>query len=316
LPSTTVKYDQVYGSAMDNDYGRRVLMQVAIVVAALMVAVISYYLFDNYYAHILGPNLSRFVYAAIVSLFIYAAVRVVVAGVERFLLRFMDVSRAHPFVFLVSLVGYVILALAVLWAIGINVTSVVLGGTFLSLIIGLAAQSVLANMFAGLMIIVSRPFRVGQQVGILAWQYGIALPSYPPKFFSKDEIRPSYNGKVVSVSINYTTIEEESGNLVRIANSVLLQASVTIRGKYQMVRARYEIPKSLQFSTISREIAGRVAEIKGCQEAPVVTIDETAINTYVISILGKFETKSTDVTRSEILRRVMDYVEPLKGKTN
>ncbi len=286
---------------------------IAGILLALGAAIILVDMINTYYIHFVPAGFSKFIYAAIVAFFVYIIIKIVTRYLEKFLLRFMDISRVHPIKFVVSILGYFVLALAVFSTLGLNVSSIVLGSTFISLILGLAAQSVLANMFAGFLLISAKPFKVGDRVAVLAWQYGIALPSYPPKFFSKDEIRPSYNGTVVTITINYTTIEENSGNLVRIPNSVMLGASISIPGKILWVKTRYEVPKTIPFSSIQEGITTGISKIKGSVGMPSVSIDETTMTTYIIAVLGKFRTDNTDVLRGQMLEFMMNYIEPMKS---
>ena len=60
--------------------------------------------------------------------------------------------------------AYGLLALFLTSALGVNLSGFILGSAVLGVIVGAAAQSSLANLFAGLVISISRPYRVGDWV--------------------------------------------------------------------------------------------------------------------------------------------------------
>ena len=135
---------------------------------------------------IIPANYSKFIDAAIIAIISYVVVRIVLTYIRRVLGKFLDQSTLHPIIFMVRMVGYFIIALAVVASFGINVSSIILGSTFLAAVIGLASQSVLANQFSGLLLIITRPFKIGDRVWIHAWQFSIMYAVIAPKYFSSD----------------------------------------------------------------------------------------------------------------------------------
>ena len=61
----------------------------------------------------------------------------------------------------VSAFGYVIVTFAVLSALKVNLAGLLLGGALTGVVIGIAAQQTLGNFFAGLVLLMIRPFAVG-----------------------------------------------------------------------------------------------------------------------------------------------------------
>jgi small conductance mechanosensitive channel len=108
--------------------------------------------------------------------YLTGAVAVLVAGVilARFLSRWADRAltrntRIDPTVakFLSNIIKYVlwvVVAITVLTQFGVQTTSIIaaLGG--LALAVGLALQGTLSNVAAGVMILIQRPFRVGEYI--------------------------------------------------------------------------------------------------------------------------------------------------------
>lgn len=80
------------------------------------------------------------------------------------LFRRLDPATAGTVGFLIRLAAIVITALAALRIAGLSTRSLTVGGAFTAVIVGLAAQQTLGNLFAGLVLLSARPFRVGERV--------------------------------------------------------------------------------------------------------------------------------------------------------
>ncbi|MCW1299415.1 MAG: mechanosensitive ion channel family protein, partial [Candidatus Parvarchaeum sp.] len=102
----------------------------------------------------------------------------------------------NTIVFVTRLVGYIIVIAIALSSFKIGLTSILLGGGFVGVVVGLAAQASLSNFFSGIVLLFSRPFNIGDRITLSTWQYGLIAPSYPPKFFSDDFLVPGYTGTV------------------------------------------------------------------------------------------------------------------------
>ncbi|WP_297214738.1 mechanosensitive ion channel family protein [Thermoplasma sp.] len=295
---------------MDRGKVRSIVLYI-VILATVMVALLAL-LYTVSLFHIVPLKFSHVLYAIVIGVIIYAIVKVIVKYFERFFTAHKEYRHLKYVTFIISLIGYFIIALAVLASLGINVSSVILGSAFISAVIGLAAQTVLSNVFGGLFVSVVRPFNVGDHVIINTWQYGALLPSYPPKYFSRDFMEASmYRGVIMDISMNYTTLLLESGDMVRIPNGVVVQAAITIRKGMVTVQARYEVPKTIPFEEIAGKIKDQIAAEYDVKNLGIF-IDESTINTYIMLIRGDFPGEDADSIRSSILKKTMAVVEPMK----
>ena len=64
----------------------------------------------------------------------------------------------------VQIIGYLAILVTVLGLFAVKIESVLLSGAIVSVVLGLAAQQSLGNAFAGIVLLVSRPFRVGDYI--------------------------------------------------------------------------------------------------------------------------------------------------------
>ncbi len=115
-------------------------------------------------------------------------------------------ARGTPVAFVVSIVGYVIVLLCLLAALHQPLTGLLLGGALTGVIIGIAAQQTLGNFFAGIVLLVVRPFTIGERV------------------FLRSSIG-EYEGVITNMSMFYVTIVVERGP-VSLPNSAVLASAV------------------------------------------------------------------------------------------
>jgi small-conductance mechanosensitive channel len=117
-------------------------------------------------------------------------------------------SAATPLRLIVLLGGYLIAVFAVCDLLGVGLQHLLVGGAVTGVILGLAAQPVLSNLFAGLVLLFARPYIPGQQVRVLSGAIG----------------GPHY-GTIVSAGLLYTVLDTSEGPL-NIPNSALLASAV------------------------------------------------------------------------------------------
>jgi small-conductance mechanosensitive channel len=129
------------------------------------------------------------------------------------LFRRMEPATAGTVGFLIRLVTVGIALLVALGVAGVDPATLLLGGAFTAVILGLAAQQTLGNVFAGTVLISAGPFRVGDRVRLQGGQ-----------------LAGQIEGVVSSLGLLHTTFATEEG-LIMVPNSVVLSvAIVTQRG--------------------------------------------------------------------------------------
>jgi small-conductance mechanosensitive channel len=122
------------------------------------------------------------------------------------------IGQAHAGVvrYVLVLVGvFAILVIALL--IGrVPVSQLLVSGAVIGVLVGIAAQQSLANLFAGLVLLFARPFRVGDHVR-----------------FRAGVISGQIEGIVIDVSLTYVRLETDEGNVL-IPNAQALAAAVLL----------------------------------------------------------------------------------------
>ncbi|MEA2245635.1 MAG: small conductance mechanosensitive channel [Solirubrobacteraceae bacterium] len=124
------------------------------------------------------------------------------------LFRRMDPATAGTIGFLVRLVTMSVAVLVALRIAGLGPGTLALGGAFSAVVVGLAAQQTLGNVFAGMVLLSARPFRVGERV--LLQGGGLA---------------GTVEGVVSSLGLLYTTLAR-GDDAIMVPNSVVLNVAV------------------------------------------------------------------------------------------
>jgi small-conductance mechanosensitive channel len=129
----------------------------------------------------------------------------------RLLARF-DPGTASTIAFLVQLLGLVIVAVVALRLVDLDPRAIAVGGALTAVVIGLAAQNTLGNLIAGMMLIASRPFQIGERVRMQGGTLGGEI-----------------EGTVASIGLIYTTLARGAERLLVPNNSVLSASIVPVR---------------------------------------------------------------------------------------
>ena len=129
------------------------------------------------------------------------------------------IGAAHAGVvrYALALAGIFTVLVVALNVSSLPVGQLVLGGAVTGVLLGIAAQQSLANLFAGMVLLFARPFRVGDRVRFRAGALGGSL-----------------EGTVTDISITYVRLETADG-VVFVPNSQALAAAV---GPLAAARAR------------------------------------------------------------------------------
>jgi len=111
--------------------------------------------------------------------------------------------------FTLRLAGIVIITLVALRVAGLTPQALAFGGAAAAVVLGLAAQQTLGNLFAGTVMLTSRPFRIGERVR-----------------FQGGNLAGRLEGTVVSLGLMYVELTD-GPNRVMVPNAAALACAVT-----------------------------------------------------------------------------------------
>jgi small-conductance mechanosensitive channel len=122
------------------------------------------------------------------------------------------IGRAHAGIvrYVLLLAGVFIILASSLALLGVSPRQLLVGGAVTGVLLGIAAQQSLGNVFAGLVLLFASPFRVGDRVR-----------------FRSGALSCQIEGVVVDLSLTYVRLETEEGR-VQLPNSQVLAAAVVL----------------------------------------------------------------------------------------
>ncbi len=103
--------------------------------------------------------------------------------------------------------GYVILIIALLAVLGVSLDHLLIGAGIAGIILGVAAQQSLGNIFAAVVMLFARPFVVGDTIRIRSGTLGVI------------------DVKVLGTGLTYVTVMSDDG-VLRVPNSIMLGAGI------------------------------------------------------------------------------------------
>jgi small conductance mechanosensitive channel len=177
----------------------------------LSLALIAVVLFAFDHRADLFPGLGaplRIVTVAVLVILGWALARALGRSFAPAMFRRMDPGTAGSVGFLIRLVTLALVAAVALRVAGLNAGTLAVGGAFTAVVLGLAAQQTIANLFAGLVLISTRPFRVGERVRLV----GGALAG-------------QLEGIVGSLGLFYTALVAGADRIL-IPNSMILNLAI------------------------------------------------------------------------------------------
>lgn len=145
---------------------------------------------------------------AALLIFGIASVRMFARGVKAATGEHLGDSRAGPLGLVITVIGYVIVVLSALSVLGVNMSGLLLGGALTGVIVGIAAQQTLGNFFAGLVLLLVRPFTLGDDV-----------------VFRSGPLGGEYEGRVTDMGLFYVSLDTERGP-VQLPNAGVLASAV------------------------------------------------------------------------------------------
>jgi hypothetical protein len=117
-------------------------------------------------------------------------------------------SAGAPLRVIATAVGYVIVFFGTLGALRIPVEHLLVGAGLAGVVLGIAGQQTLGNVFAGMVLIMARPFAVGDQIRVRSGALG-----------------GIFDAVVLGMSLTYVTLNID-GTAVKVPNSGMLAAGV------------------------------------------------------------------------------------------
>jgi small conductance mechanosensitive channel len=178
--------------------------------------------------------------------------------------RRMDPATAGTVGFLIRLATMAIVAIIALHVAGVNPATLVAGSAVTAVVLGLAAQQTLGNLFAGMVLLAARPFRVGERVRLQA-----------------GSIAGRTEGVVSSLGLLYTTLASGEDRIM-IPNSVVLAAAVVPLKEPESVDVKVRLAAGIRPSQVQMLLDDNITA--PTRRAPVVLLEEIDGDDVVVRV--------------------------------
>ena len=189
---------------------------------------------------------------------------------------------------------------------GTSFLSALVGVGFFGIVLGLAAQEVLGNLFSGLMILAARPFNINDRIALVTWQYGKFAPS-----LSHGWLEPAYTGVVKGITLTYTHILTDSDALLKVPNSIVSQSLIMNLGygKQGAIAAQFEVPIHIKPEQLHRDLNSKLARIEDFRgEEDNFDILEVSSSAYLVAVSYKVAKQTERNTKSLLLNAVRELL--------
>jgi small-conductance mechanosensitive channel len=138
--------------------------------------------------------------------------RVLTSTIRRAMItHHLGTGRAAAVQFILRMIGYVVILLCTLELLGIPIDRLLLGGAALSIVLSVAAQQALANFFASIVLVISHPFTVGEEITLKSGALG-----------------GEYNGTVIDIGLTHTKLQDKDGKVTLMPNASLLSGAAIL----------------------------------------------------------------------------------------
>lgn len=163
--------------------------------------------FGSFHGSSLHPKVIAWISALVLLVFGVISCRHIASGLGR-LLTLRSIPAAGAAVRLLTTgLGYLVLIFAVFAVLGVSIAHLLIGAGLAGVVLGIAAQQSLGNIFAALVLLFARPFGVGDRIRIRSGTIGVL------------------DVWVLGIGLTYVTVKTEDGRL-KIPNSVMLASGI------------------------------------------------------------------------------------------
>jgi small-conductance mechanosensitive channel len=211
------------------------------------------------------------------------------AAAPRFYRR-LDPATAGTVGFLIRLATIAVTLLVALEIAQVSPATLLAGGAFTAVIVGLAAQQTLGNLFAGLVLVSVRPFRVGERVRLQA-----------------GALAGQAEGVVSSLGLLYTTFAQGEDRIM-IPNTAVLSAAVVPVREPESVDVRVRLSAGMRPTHVQEILDSRITT--PIRDAAVVALEEIDDDGLLVRI------RATPAVAADGARLADEVVEALMALTH
>lgn len=146
-------------------------------------------------------------------------------------------------------IGWAIILTVFLNLLNFSIERLLLGGALTGVLLGIAAQQTLANIFAGVVLLLAKPFQVGDEIKLFSGAMG-----------------GPHEGQVIEIGLTYIRLETDHG-ITHLPNSQVLSSAIGPRPAQEADREtdREEV-ESVDSGPDGHQLDGALGGVAGVEE--------------------------------------------------
>lgn len=264
-----------------------------------------------------NSNFIRFIDVGVVVVTGIAATTLLVRLLARPLAARAGPTQTNAIKLLFQLFGVALIIVAVVFLTGptgTGLVSALVGVGFFGIVIGLAAQAVLGNVFSGLMLLASRPFHINDRIALITWTYG----KFPPSL-THGWLEPSYTGVVKGIGLAYTKILTDSNALLKVPNSNVTSSLIMnlSHGRQGHVSLQFEVPIAIDPEDLRKRLTQFLSEMKEFKgEEDSFEILEMSSFAYLVALSYRVERQNEGQMKWLVFRAIRLALTRAEDKTS
>ena len=180
---------------------------------------------------------------------------------------YLGLGRARSAAKFVSIILYGIVIMMAITGAGFDLSGLLVGGALTGVIVGVAAQASLSNIFAGLAILLARPYSAGMYVTVRTTAFGGV----------------EYSGQVFEIGLFYTNLHSGAKE-IRIPNSTMVAAVVVLRPQQLDVYIPIMLPRSTDLPGCLERLQDAIESCTVAQSAAQVALESVTRAGYVVGV--------------------------------
>ncbi|MGC8648901.1 MAG: mechanosensitive ion channel family protein [Candidatus Micrarchaeia archaeon] len=274
---------------------------IILIFISIILIVIFYSILDFFYINSIYKNIIVFL---LTIFFGIAITKIIAKAIREYIILNGIKQEAETIAKLFSVISYSIIIIIALYLLNINITSLLISAGFLGIILGLAAQSTLGNLFSGIALISSKPFEPGDFITVQTWQYNKIPPTY-----SHEDYIPGYSGIVKKIGLMYTELITETKLPLYIPNGILNQALIINHYKAKGIALKFgiELNKKIPFEVVKEKIVG-ILKKNGVDKTSTIDLETLSESNYRIAVFieSSKANKNLFKIKSKILEKIIE----------
>jgi small-conductance mechanosensitive channel len=152
---------------------------------------------------------------------------------------------------------YLLLGLWLVSSAGVDLSGLLVGGAILGVVVATASQASLGNFFAGLLLMMGRPYRVGTALRLQGGALGAV----------------EYEGTIMDMGALYTTLSTATGDVLKLPNSAVVTSALLLGEAPLQAEIDLELPPGTPLRPVEEAVRRRLGPAAGAVAIRPVLLD-------------------------------------------